>query len=216
MTLIGNIGNLARRVSDALDAVIAILGLDIVTGFLRTEYDDVFPGNDWAVPSGASAPDIVTVNIAGVNYVMRAFDGGNTTETMTNSFEITHKLDVVKLNAGTIKPEFHVHCRPSTTGAGVVVWQMTAVHSKPDTEPVSMGTIRCPVTFVANQRYWHKLAGVEFNTPAAGFTIGDTIEFNLFRNPQDSEDTYTGDALMSQCALHMPNNGRGSRQRYIK
>lgn len=40
MTLIGNITNAARRVSDAL-------GLDFTTGFLRVEYDDALLGQQY-------------------------------------------------------------------------------------------------------------------------------------------------------------------------
>lgn len=210
MTLIGNIVNAARRVSDAL-------GLDFTTGFLRVEYDDVFPGSVWEVPAGATAPDIESVTIAGLPLRLRAFAGAGTAETMSNSWEIVHGVAVDALNAGTLKLEGHIHGSASTADAGTVVMQISAIlrHGN-NGAAVSLGTARCVFTVAANQQYYMKIAGGEFTAPVGGYDIGDIINFNVFRNPADSADTYTSDFLFDQCALHAPFDSRGSRQRYIK
>jgi hypothetical protein len=184
MTLIGNIGNLSRRVSDALDAVISILGLDIVTGFLRTEYDDVFPGGPFVTPTGASAPDDVTITVEGVPLRYKAFDGGNTAELMSNTFEFVHGIDIEAINAGTLKLEGHVHTMPSTTGAGTAIFNLDMVYipSTPAAQ-VAMTSIAIPCVYDANHQYWHHIAGAEITVPAGGFEIGGIIGSNIRRTP---------------------------------
>jgi hypothetical protein len=193
------------------------LGLNETNGFLRTEYDDVFPGSAWEVPQGASAPAIVSVTIEGLPLRLRAFAGTGTTDTMSNSWEIIHGVAIDALNAGTIKAEAHIHGSASTTGAGTAVLQISAILRHGNNGPaVSLGTGRCVFTISANQQYFMKIAGFEITKPAGGYSIGDIINFNVFRNPDDAADNYADDFLFDQCALHMPFDSRGSRQRYIK
>jgi hypothetical protein len=52
--------------------------------------------------------------------------------------------------------------------------------------------------------------------PSTPFAIGGKIGFNIRRTPTDEEDTYAGDALLEQIALHIPCDTNGSRQIYIK
>jgi len=68
----------------------------------------------------------------------------------------------------------------------------------------------------ANSIDVHFVSGVELPVPVGGFSIGDIILFNIKRIPTDNEDTYNADALFFKCALHVPTNDFGSRQRYIK
>jgi hypothetical protein len=65
-------------------------------------------------------------------------------------------------------------------------------------------------------QYKQYIVGVELPKPTGGFNIGDLILFNIKRIPTDNEDTYGSDALMIKTALHVPVDGNGSRQRYIK
>jgi hypothetical protein len=197
--------------------MMSVLGLNLTTGFRRVEYDDIMPGSSWVTPQGATAPDPVTVTLDGVAVRVLAFDGGTTVETMSNSWEILHGVAVELVNSGTLKMEAHVHGSCSTDDAGVVVMQIQMVHRAANNgPPVALPTVRCVFDVPANSGCHMKTAGAEFDPPVAGFHIGDIINFNVFRDPTDEDDTYTGDFLFDQCALHAPFDGRGSRQRYVR
>jgi hypothetical protein len=181
-----------------------------------SQYEDVFPQGVWATPQGATAPDTGTVTIESVPYRVYLFDGGTTVETMSNCFEILHGIDVDALNAGTLMAEAHIHSAASTTGAGVVKWRLDWCYKPPNAAPVAMPSATITATYSANQQFWANLAGAEFAPPAGGFGIGGVILFNIVRDPTATGDTYTDDAIFDQCALHMPFNTLGSRQRYVK
>ena len=212
MQFIGNIGDFARYMQ-------RVLGLDTDTGFLRTEYDDIFPDDAWLVPQGASAPDEVTATIGGVPMRLRAFDGAGTEELMTNKFEVLHWVDVEKVNAGTLKLEWHVHASPSTTASGVVRWYIDYMYwpvcNGEIVAPVPCTTVYIDVDVQADSQYCHYVHGVEIPVPAGGVQIGGKFGVNVRRTPTGA-DTYPNDMYMLQAAMHAPGDSRGSRQRYIK
>ena len=51
---------------------------------------------------------------------------------------------------------------------------------------------------------------------ATRFSLGDKIRFNLRRSHSGVNDTYAGDALFEQIAMHVEIDTLGSCQRYIK
>lgn len=185
-------------------------------GFQNDQYDDIFPAGTWENASGGSAPDIVAHTIGGISFNLRAFDGGATEERMSNSFEILHGIDISLLNSEALKLEIHTHGYASTTGAGDVKIFFDLVYLPLNAAPIAWGTYTTLITISANQQYFHKIAGVELTKPSSGYSIGDKIRVNYRRTPSDAADTYSGDWLFEQCALHAPFNSRGSRQRYIK
>jgi len=185
-------------------------------GFELDQFDDLLPSAQWQATSGGAAPDLVAYSIGGINASFWTFDGGNTTEQMTNSFEITHGIDIDALNADTIVAEVHTHGFPTTTGSGVVRILIDIIYQKVNSAPVAYTPLYINMTINANEQYWHKLGGVEIPKPAAGYGIGDHVIVRYSRVPSDPIDTYTGDWAFMQCALHMPFNSRGSRQRYVK
>jgi len=192
------------------------LGLNTSTGFLRDEYDDIFPGGTFVTPQGASAPDDVTITISGIPYRYKAFDGGTTEESLSNTFEITHGVDLDAVNAGTIPLEVHVHTMSSTTGSGSAIFNFDWVYHPPGAAPIAMASVPITCDYGSNNQYWHVVDGAELTLPTGGYAIGGIIGFNIRRKPTVTGDNYAADALLMQVALHAPFNSRGSRQRYIK
>jgi hypothetical protein len=190
-------------------------------GFQAIRYRDEYVGGVWLTPTGAAAPDVVTVTIGGVSTQKNAFDGGNTEERLANNFEIPHDMAITEVNAGTLKVEWHVHFRPSTTGTGNVKWFLDYCYTPPPVNgtsyaPIPQTSLSAIKTILANNQYYQYIIGVELPIPLGGFDIGGIITFNLRRTPTDTEDTYNADVLLIKSALHVPTNDFGSRQRYIK
>lgn len=182
------------------------------------EYDDILPGMGWVDAAGGAAPDTAAHTIAGIAVNFKAFDGNVTTEAMTNAFEITHAIDIYALNRATapLLAEIHTHGMAATTGSGVVKIFYDLVYQPVNAAPIAWGTYSNLITINANEQYWHKLGGVELPKPTSGYNIGDQIIVKYYRVPTDVQDTYAGDWLFKQCAMHMPLNSNGSRQRYVK
>jgi hypothetical protein len=190
-------------------------------GFYSIRYRDEYVGGVWLVPQGVNAPDVVTVTIGGISTLKYAFDGGNTEERLANTFEIAHDVPIDLINAGTLKIEWHVHYRPATTGTGDVQWWFDWSYTPPPVNgtvyaPIAMSALNCIGTIQANTTYYQYLSAAELSVPLGGFQIGGVITFNLRRTPNGGSDTYAGDALLIKTALHVPTDGNGSRQRYIK
>ena len=189
-----------------------------LNGFVRDEYDDILPSAEWTPASGGTAPDTATHTIGGMAANYKAFDGNATEESMVSTFEILHAIDIDALNRATapLLAEIHTHGMPATAGAGVVKIFYDLVYQPVNAAPIAWGTYSNLITINANEQYWHKLGGVELTKPSSGYNIGDQIIVKYRRTPNDAQDTYTGDWLFMQCALHMPLNSNGSRQRYTK
>lgn len=187
-------------------------------GFGGPLYDDILPSNAFVPASGGAAPDVTTHTIGGVAMNYHSFDGGNTEETMTGTFEVLHGVDIAALNRASapLLAEIHTHGMASTTGSGVVKIFFDLVYHPVDAAPIAWGTFSCLITISANQQYFHKIRGAELTKPSSGYNIGDTMVVKYRRTPTDSEDTYTGDWLFKQCAFHFPFIANGSRQRYIQ
>lgn len=170
-------------------------------------YRDEFPTP--LVPAGgAAAPDQVAYTIAGIGVTRYSFDGGNTEERISGSFEIPHDY---KTDAPI---EVHIHWLPSTTGAGNVQWHFDWCYLKVGVQPQSETSLSI-VDSTNNQQFYHKIKAFG-NLPTNGYVLGDKILFTLRRTPSGALDTYTGDAILEQIALHVPVDTLGSRQIYIK
>lgn len=170
-------------------------------------YRDEFPTQ--LVPAGgAAAPDQENYTIAGVSTRRYSFAGVNTEERISGSFEIPHDY---KTDAPI---EVHVHWLPATTGAGNVQWHFDWAFLKVDTAPQSETTLSI-VDSTNNQQFYHKIKAFG-NLPTNGYALGDKILFTLRRTPNGALDTYTGDAILEQIALHIPVDTLGSRKIYVK
>lgn len=187
-------------------------------GFGSPFYDDIEPAAGFVPASDGAAPDVTTHTIGGIAMNFNSFDGGSTEETMTGVFEVLHGVDVEALNRAVtpLLAEVHTHGMPSTTGSGVVKIFFDLVYEPVNAAPIAWGTVSCLISISANQQYFHKIEGAELTKPSSGYSIGDMIIVKYRRTPTDAQDTYAGDWLFKQCALHMPFNAIGSRQRYVK
>lgn len=183
-------------------------------GFKEIRYRDEYIGGPWLEPNGVAAPDTVTVTIGGVTTILKAFDGGVTEERLSNSFEIAHDLPIEQINSGSLKIEWHNHIRPSTNNAGDARLYFDWSYSPPNGAPIPMTSIPCTETIAANKQYHHLLVGSELPVPVGGYQVGGIIDFTIRRTP--TEDTYPDDLLFIKSALHVPTDGDGSRERYVK
>jgi hypothetical protein len=178
----------------------------------RPVWRDEYPA--FLVPAGgAKAPDPVDATIGGVQRRVNSFDGNNTEEILSGSFEIPHDMMIGTL----ILPELHVHWRPATTGVGVVKWFFDWEYSPPNAAPIPMTTLDVTDEILVNNQYWHKLTTFGYlPQPLTEFSLGGKIGFNIRRTPADDEDTYAGEVYLEQVALHVPCDTNGSRQIYVK
>ncbi len=196
-------------------------------GFAGIRHRDEYVGAPWVTPAGSSAPDLVSVTIAGVACSIYAFDGGITEEVLCSHFEIPHDMAIAELAAGEtdvegnpIVLEMHAHYMPSTTATGTIRFAVDYCYLPPQGAPVVGETLAFTKTISSNSQHYHfidsfKTAGLSLNIPApvGGWEIGGIIRFRLYRDP--TLDTYPDDVLFIKAALHVPTNGRGSRQRFV-
>ena len=180
------------------------------------KWDDVMPAGNWEPASGGTAPDIATHTVGGIAMNFRAFDGNATEESMANSFEILHGIAIELLNDSTNKQDIHIHAMASTTGSGVAKVFFDMVYLPVNGAPISMGTYSTLITINANEQYYHKLGYVLITKPSSGYNIGDKIQVRLRRTPTDAQDTYAGDLLFLQCAMHFPFKSTGSNMPYMQ
>lgn len=171
-------------------------------------YRDEYPA--MVIPaSGAAAPDEVAHTIGGVARTLRGFDGGNTQEILSGSFEIPHDYMIGE------PIEVHVHWRPATTATGTVIWYFDYEYSPPNAAPIAQVTMSVTANLGADRQYYHLLNTLgNMPQPATPFGIGGKIGFNIRRTP--ANDTFSGDALLEQISLHVPCDTAGSRQIYVK
>lgn len=92
-------------------------GVDKTMVLEQYVWRDEYP-NELIAAGAAAAPEDIAVTVGGVQRRMRSFDGNNTEERLSGSFEIPHDMAIDTLAL----PELHVHWRPSTTGTGTVKW----------------------------------------------------------------------------------------------
>ena len=184
-------------------------------GLMSIRYRDEYVGGSWVNSSGAAAPDNIGFTIGGVPINLLTFDGKNTTERISNSFEIPHDVALDKINNSELSIEWHIHFMPSITGTGTVKWTINYCYIPPNNIPINQPGITI-IQNVTGLQYTHFIKGVTIPVPEGGFQIGGIILFTLSRNPTDVEDTYNKDIILIKTALHVPINESGSRQRYTK
>lgn len=157
----------------------------------------------------------VGYTIGGVPINMLSFDGGNTIERMSNSFEIPHDLALDQVNTGAVNIEWHIHFMSSNTGSGTVKWIIDYCYIPANGVPIVQPSLNI-LQEMNGQQYFQFIKGGLIPVPAGGFDIGGIILFSLSRNPTDVQDTYNSDIILIKTALHVPINEDGSRNRYSK
>jgi hypothetical protein len=192
--------------------------IEIDEGELR--WRDEYVGGIWIPAAGGAAPDLNNYTIGGIATRMYEFDGGNTEERLSNTFEIPHDIPIALINDLTTHIEVHIHWQPSTNNTGDVEWFFDWCYIPLNAVPIPMTTMSVVCSVDANQQYVHKIKAFENNgvpklpVPAGGFGIGDIILFNLRRTPTGNNDTYPDNALLIKVAMHVPTDDRGSKDIY--
>lgn len=181
-------------------------GVQRAEGGART-YMDEYPSGIWTPAANATGADPGSVAVGGVTINGYLFDGGNTTEAISNSFEIPHYY------AYDTIIEAHLHFMPTTTGTGTIKFYFDWVYAKLDVIAVAQTALTFTHTIAVNNQYFHKIVAFG-NLPSLGYVLGEKLPFTVRRVP--TEDTYTGDVLVMQCALHLQTDTHGSRQIYVK
>jgi hypothetical protein len=183
---------------------------------ITAAYRDEYPSSAWTSAGGAAAPDDVDATISGITYRLKSFDGATTEERWANGFEIAHDVFLDAINSGTLSIEVHIHSSPSNNNSGICEWWFDYCYLPVNAAPIAQASISIPVTITGNQQYYNMVQGAVLPKPSSNFNIGDKILFNMRRTPSGAGDTYGSDMLFLQCALHVPIDTMGSRQRYVK
>ena len=160
-------------------------------------------------PSGLArnvqAPDRVTF-VGSIEAP--AFNGASATEQLSGSFEIPHDYK----EGTTLRP--HIHWSPSNTDAGDVKWQLEYTIACANEAFSASATVSAVDTSNQVDRA-HQV--VEFGTiDGTGLEIGCMIQFRLFRDPTDAEDTYGSDAFLLSIGVHYEQDSDGSRSAFTK
>jgi hypothetical protein len=174
---------------------------------MRVGGDGVYVDFNFGVNTrpGSAAPDRVDLNATDIEVLV--FDGVNTTEELSASFELDHNWK----EGTTIYP--HVHWFPTTTAAGTVVWQMELVFvNRTATGAIGASSSTIRVEQAAGGVAW----GAQFaNFPEVdmtGFLIGTQVFVRFFRDPTDGNDDYGADAGIATFGFHVQVDTLGSRQ----
>jgi len=205
--------NLGAFALAATEDLVLKTGINKTVVLEQPVYKDEYPA--YLTNAGAqAAPGFVDVTIGGVARRMEGFDGGTIEERKSGSFEISHEMLIaLPPTPSDVRPEIHVHVRPSTTALGTFIFYFDWEYSPPNAAPIPQATISGTYTITSNKQYWHLLLSLGL-LPDLNYTVGGKIGFNLRRTP--TTDTYPDDVLFEQVAMHIPCDTSGSRQRYIK
>jgi hypothetical protein len=176
-------------------------------GWHRLLWDDFTAGASTLGALGSVNPDAVTLFGAG-GIKGLAFDGGSTTEMLHGSTELLHGY------AEGTPLRVHVHWMPTTADAGSVLWQLEYSILNPN-EVATAPTIISAADPAAGAAWTHQVVGIDTITDVS-MKIGSHLMYRIFRDPSESADDYTQDAVLMSVGIHAKNNSGGSRQEYIK
>lgn len=140
--------------------------------------------------AGATANEPDAIKWKGTSTIYtRGFDGSSTSEQLFAGAELQHDYqegsDLI----------FHIHWCPTTAGSGSVKWNIDYTIERDNVGTMQSGTLSVVdstdgVAWIARRINIGTILGTDLK-------IGDQIAIRLYRNPSDSEDTYTADAGLS-------------------
>jgi hypothetical protein len=157
---------------------------------------------------GATPADVIVFGPSG-NLRVRGFNGSNTLESMEGLFQFTHGYK----EGTTIYP--HIHWSPTTAAAGNVKWFFEYVwQNVNDLHPGSNTTIN--VVGAAGGTAWkHQILSLP-TLVGTGKKISSILQFRIYRDPSDVQDTYPDDAALLEVDIHYQIDTIGSRDEFIK
>lgn len=172
-----------------------------------TVYRDINLSGGSLTPAGAAAPD--QINFIDANLQAYAFDGGVLTERLYGSLEMQHDYK----EGSDI--EIHVHWTPTDTTGGNVVWQIYYSWANVGDTYATPTLIAASPTAAGTVAWANKYTSVGVIS-GAGKTINSQLSFQIFRDPANVGDTYTGDAALVQFGVHYQCDTTGSRTNMAK
>lgn len=164
----------------------------------KTFWDDIILPPD-ILGARRTAPDRYDLT---PNIDVYAFNGTTVIEEVSGSFEIPHTYK----EGSDLRP--HIHWGPTSTAVNNVKWQMA--YSLADVgEVFSSETVINAIAETGGVTDEHQVN--EFGIiPGTGIRIGTIVNFRLFRDPTDSQDTYTDDAFLVGLGVHYQIDSAGS------
>ena len=180
----------------------------INTSILRGEHETSSWDDIIIPPSGLARNNLAPDRVVFVGSIEAPAFSGTSTEQLSGSFEIPHDY-----NEGTdLRP--HIHWSPSNTNAGDVKWQLEyTLACVGDAFPASTTVVAIDTSNQINRS--HNV--VEFGIiDGTNVQIGCMIQFRLFRDGGDAEDTYGSDAFLLSIGVHYEQNSDGSRDVFTK
>lgn len=181
---------------------------------LHNPVNDAFLGQEYlymdmnmgaaTLRSGVTDPDMIPLN--GGDIYVAAFHGASPTpvEQVFGYIELNHNWQ-----EGTpIQP--HLHWMPTTTDTGIVKWQLSYTFGYDGVVIPAGDTI--VVLGEADGTAWKSHDAYFPLIDTTGLKIETQLNFRLFRNAGDSEDTYETDAAVQTIGFHVRINSLGSRQ----
>lgn len=176
-------------------------------GWHRLLWDDFSAGASTLGALGSVNPDAITLfGTGGIKGL--GFDGNATTEMLHGSTELLHGY------AEGTELRIHVHWMPTTAAAGAVLWQIELAVCNPN--EVAIAPIIISASEATAEAAWtHQIVSIDTVSNTA-MKIGSHLMYRIFRDPSESVDDYSADAVLMSLGVHAKNNSGGSRQEYIK
>jgi hypothetical protein len=175
---------------------------------------DDYMASQLAAAPGASSPAYVAIpGVTNTSIGVYAFtSGGSTPDTLDGTFEMLHGW----VEGSTVYP--HIHWAGSTNGAGNIRWVFSYVLMSFDQEmadSVSLPVVVANPGLGANNR--PIVRALEFGgIDMTGRHIGTQVRWSIQRTQTDPADDYAANALLIDVGIHVQNDTRGSRQKFVK
>lgn len=160
-----------------------------------------------ALKLGSSGPSTINILASG-GVEGLGFSGGALVQSVNGNAEILHGY----LEGSDI--HFHAHWMPTTANSGDVKWQLEYSWAKIN-DNFAAPTIISSIDAASGTPWDHQLAPFAA-IDGAGMTINSAVQFRLFRDPTDGEDTYGFNAALVQIGIHYQIDVYGSRTESIK
>lgn len=157
--------------------------------------------NEISDPAGANAPDVISLSRGGFTFRFEAYDGGSTNEWKTYRVEIPHNA---LISAGL---EAHFRGTPTTDLTGDVRMVLEYALQKKVGNVVAGGTKEAVKSILANgntngTEYYFSFPLTTADTGLATMAAGDSLFFNIKREPANGADTYAGDIAQIEFGVH--------------
>lgn len=159
-----------------------------------------------ALRVGGSAPGFDQV--AGSGLYVYTFDGAATTEQIYGAVEIQHEYQI----GTTLFP--HIHWMAMTGATGAVKWNLE--YNIQTVGAAFVGSTTISAIGQANGMTFAHMLALFGGVSGASISINSIMNFRIYRDPTDSEDTFPNDAGLLQFGIHFLKDGIGSASQSAK